>query len=327
MLLQLERQYMQANLSQVKAFLADCTPEEDPIGHFQYAQLVLEFEEKLAAMPHAIEQAPASVALFFGGRPVVGSHGIHADFSSKAIERFQTIVSQRFAAQEVGRLASSGRIPFKGNSHLLVTDVVRGSFGFVLQAAPQDTPDQPFETSLKVVVDQVADTISRVAAQDEALFDGAVAEIDDRQKGALTEFFKLLDTEGATMRIVEGERDFELDQASVQRARHRVENLQITDRTQEFVGQIVGWTDFSAKFEMQRHGTGEVIQGGISMQALARIAAEGLEPYHKHFRAHMKVREVAARNRQPKIAYTLLSLESVATPVGWAGRAAQAVML
>ena len=87
------------------------------------------------------------------------------------------------------------------------------------------------------------------------------------------------------------------------------------------------WADFSAKFEMRRHGTGEVIQGGISMQALARISAEGLEPYHKHFRAHMKVGEVAARNRQPKIAYTLLSLESVATPAGWADRAAQTVML
>ena len=232
-------------------------------------------------------------------------------------------MSQRFAALEQGPLASKGRVPLKNNTHLLVTGVVRGSFGFVLQAAAQEDEAHPQNTTLKAVVDKVADTISRVASQDEGLFDGAVSEIDDRQKSALTDFFKLLDTEGATMRIVEGERDFELDQASVQRARHRVENMVITDKVQEFVGQVVGWTDYSAKFELQLHGSGELIQGSVSQQALEAIAAEALEPYHKHVRASVRVRKVAIRNRQPKIAYTLQSLEQHAAPPDWVGAAQQ----
>ena len=208
-------------------------------------------------------------------------------------------------------------MPLKDNTHLLVTDVVRGSFGFVLQAVQREDETQPFNTSLKAIVDRVADTISRVAAQDETLFDEAVSEIDERQQGALTEFFKLLDTEGATIRIVEGERDFELDQASVQRARHRVENMRITDRTQEFAGQIVGWTDHSAKFELRVHEDRRLLQGSIAPQALERVAAEGIEPYHKHVRVNVKVREVAARNRQSKIAYTLMSLELHSAPADW----------
>lgn len=317
MLLQLEQQYLRANLAQAKAFLADAQLDDDPIGQHQFSQLVDELSDKLNAMPQAIEHAPAGVALFFGGRPVMGSHGIHAEFSSKALDGFQKIVSQRFASEELGPLASKGRVPLKDNTHLLITDVVRGSFGFVLQAAAPDDATRDADTSLKAVVDKVASTISRVAAQDEMLFDEAVAEIDQRQKSSLTEFFKLLDTEGATMRLVEGERDFELDAAAVQRARRRVEQLQIVDRAQVFTGQVVGWTDFSAKFELRRHDTREVIQGSVTTDALNKVTVEGAEPYHKHVRANVKVREVTARNRAVKTAYTLLSLEPIAAPLDW----------
>lgn len=327
MLLQLEQKFLQANLAQAQVLLADASQDDDPIGQHQFGQLVQELEGKLADMPRAIERAPAGVALFFGGRPVMGSHGIQAGFSGKAIERFQTMVSQRFAAQELGPLASKGRVPLKDNTHLLVTDVVRGSFGFVLQAAEEDDEAQGLGTTLKSVVDKVADAISRMAAQDEALFDDALAEIDERQKNALTDFFKLLDTEGATMRIVEGARDFELDQASVQRARRRVEQLQIVDRTQEYSGQLVGWGDYSAKFELRRHDTREVIQGGVMADAMERAATEGLEPYHKHVRANMKVREVKARDRAVKTVYTLKSLEVIAAPQSWESPAIQSPIM
>ena len=326
MLLQLEQKFLQANLAQAQVLLADASEDDDPIGQDQFRQLVHELERKLAVMPQAIAQAPAGVALFFGGRPVLGSQGIQAGFSGKAIERFQTMVSQRFAAQELGPLAAKGRVPRKDDTHLLVTDVVRGSFGFVLQAAMPDDEALGKGTSLKSIVDKVADAISRMAAQDEALFDGALAEIDERQKTALSDFFKLLDTEGATMRIVEGERDFELDQAAVQRARRRVENLQISDRAEQFTGLIVGWSDVSAKFDLELHTTREIVQGTVSRAELERVAAESLEPYHKHVRANIKVREVLAKNRQAKRAYTLLSVETIDSPVGWQSPSTQRVI-
>ena len=326
MLLQLEQKFLQANLAQAQVLLADASEDDDPIGQHQFGQLVHQLQDKLAAMPHAIAQAPAGVALFFGGRPVLGSQGIQAGFSGKAIERFQTMVSQRFAAQELGPLASKGRVPLKDDTHLLVTDVVRGSFGFVLQAAVPDDDAPGKGASLKSVVDKVADAISRMAAQDEALFDGALAEIDERQQTALSDFFKLLDTEGATMRIVEGERDFELDQAAVQRGRRRVENLQISDHTEQITGLIVGWSDVSAKFDLELHTTHEIVQGTVSRAELERVAAEGLEPYHKHVRASINVREVLAKNRQAKRAYTLLSLETIDSPADWQAPSTQRVI-
>lgn len=326
MLIQLEQQYLRANLAQAKAFLADAQLDDDPIGQHQFAQLVDELSNKLSAMPNAIAQAPAGVALFFGGRPVVGSQGIHADFSSKAIEGFQKIVTLRFASEERGPLAPKGRVPLKDNTHLLITDVVRGSFGFVLQAAASEDMSQAAYTSLKAVVDKVASTISRVAAQDDMLFDEAVSEIDERQKVSLSDFFKLLDNEGATMRLVEGERDFELDSASVQRARRRVEGLEISETTEELRGQIVGWSDVSAKFELKLHGSLDIVQGTVSRAELERVEAEGLETYHKHLRASVNVREVKAKNRAPKLSYTLMSLEVISVPPGWQQAPSQSVI-
>lgn len=315
---QLEQQYLQASLAQAQLLLADALLDgDDPIGQHQWRQQVQQLQTELAAMPQAIASAPAGIALFFAGKPVVGSHGIHADFGSKVLDSFQKIVSQRFASEELGPLASKGRVPLKDNTHLMITDVVRGSFGFVLQAAAPEDASQAADTSLKAVVDKVASTISRLAAQDTMLFDEAVSEIDERQKTSLSEFFRLLDNEGATMRLVEGERDFELNVASIQRARSRVEQLEISDTNQEFSGQIVGWGDVSGKFELRQHATGELIQGTVKPETLNRAAAEGLEPYHKHVRARIKVREVKARNRAVKRVYTLESLELTANPLSW----------
>jgi hypothetical protein len=327
MRIQLEQQYLSANLAQAKAFLAEAHLDDDPIGAHQFGQLVRDLTGKLSTIPLALAQAPASLALFFGGRPVLGSQGIHAEFSSRALDGFQKIVSQRFASVQRGPLASKGRLPLKDNTHLLITDVVRGSFGFVLQAAASDSDTPSPDTTLRSVVDKVSSTISRFGAHDDVLFDEAVSEIDERQKSTLSDFFKLLDTEGATLRIVEGERDFELDAAAVQRARLRLEHSRIVERTQEFSGQFVGWTDYSAKFELRRHDTLEVIYGTVAGDAIDRADFVGIEPYHQHVRATVKVREVTARNRTVKTVYTLLHFEGISTPENWAKTAIRAPLI
>ncbi|MBE7158554.1 MAG: hypothetical protein INR62_09015, partial [Rhodospirillales bacterium] len=170
MLPQLERQFLEADLAQVRSLLLQSPIDEDPIEHLQFSSRAQEIEARLAQISETIMTAPAGAALFFGGNPVVGSHGIKASFGSKAVGHFQKLVSQRFAADERGPLASRGRVPRTDETQLLVTDVVRGSFGFVLEAASTESSG---ETSLKTAVDEVADTLSKMAAPDEALFDQA----------------------------------------------------------------------------------------------------------------------------------------------------------
>jgi hypothetical protein len=317
MLPQLERQYLSARLAGARQLLADSPQDDDPISYHQYSQLVNELELKIQMMPQKIALAPAGLALFFGGRPVMGSHGIDAKFGSKALEIFQKLVSQRFAADALGGpLPSKGPLPMNDRSQLIMTDVVRGSFGFVLQAS-QEMAESEAGLTLKNAVDKVADTLSRVSAQDESLFDNAAEEIDARQQSTLTDFFTLLENEDATMRIVEGERDFELKADAVQRARTRVENMTISDREQEVGGYIVGWSDHRGTFDLQLHEGGEVMTGQVMTAELERLVQEGVTTLHQHVRARVKVREISVRQRLPKKAYTLLSLVVQEAPGNW----------
>lgn len=322
MLAQLEKQFLQANLAQARSLLAEGISYDDPIAEHQYSQRVASLELELAKVSLVATQEPAGVALFFGGRPVVGSHGIKAAFGTQAVSQFQKLISQRYAATENGPLSPRGRVPMSEDTQLLVTDVVRGSFGFVLQASEPANGD----TVLKEVVDEVADTLSRMAASDDTLFDEASAGVDNRQLGALKDFFKLLDDEGASLRVVEGDRDFELTVQAVQRARQRTEGLSIEDRTDELQGEIIGWAEYSSRFELRLHTDRTVVVGTVSRDAMERILQEGANPLHSHVRARVKVREVRLRNRTPRKTYALQSLVTVDAPASWIQPATQQVI-
>lgn len=322
MLAQLEKQFLQADLVQARQMLADGQAHDDPIAEHQYSQRVARLEHELSELSQSVEQAPAGVALFFGGRPVVGSLGIKAAFGTQAVGQFQKLVSQRYAAAETGPLASRGRVPMSEDTQLLVTDVVRGSFGFVLQASEPANGD----AVLKQVVDEVADTLSRMAASDDALFDEASAGVDNRQLGALKEFFKLLDDEGASLRVVEGERDFELTTQAVQRARRRAEGLVIEDRSEVVHGQVIGWAEHSMRFELRLHADRGVVTGAVARDAMERLLQEGLNPLHLHVRAAVDVREVRRRSRTPHKSYSLRSIEVIAAPGDWPTRPLQQSM-
>jgi hypothetical protein len=319
MLAQLEKQFLQADLAQTRQLLAEGEAYGDPVAQHQYSQRVARLERELAGMSNAIEQDPPGVALFFGGRPIVGSHGIKAAFGAQAVGKFQKLVSQRYAAAELGPLSSRGRVPLSEETQLLVTDVVRGSFGFVLQGAGTSNGD----AVLRQVVDEVADTLSRMAAPDDALFNEAAADVDNRQLGALKEFFKLLDDEGASLRIVEGERDFELTTQAVQRARQRAEALTIEDRVETLEGEVIGWAEFSLRFELRSHVDRSVVMGSVSAEAMGRLLMEGVNPLHRHVRASVKTREVRLRSRAPKKTFALQSIEMIEPPADWPPRTAQ----
>lgn len=319
MLAQLEKQFLQADLAQARQLLADGRAHGDPFAEHQYGQRVQRLERELAELSQASVQAPVGVALFFGGRPVVGSHGIKAAFGTQAVGKFQKLVSQRYAAAETGPLASRGRVPMSDDTQLLVTDVVRGSFGFVLQGTGPASGD----VVLKEVVDQVADTLSRMAAVDEALFDEASADVDTRQLGALKEFFKLLDDEGASLRVVEGERDFELSTQAVQRARQRAEATTIEERLETLQGELIGWAEHSSRFELRLHIDRNVVSGMVSRAAMESSLQSGLIPLHRHVRARVKVREARLRNRPPRKTFTLQFLEAIDAPADWPIRPAR----
>lgn len=299
---------MQADLAAVTALLEGRTSATDPIGFMQLSQRRDLILKKIDTLSNQVE-LKASVALFFAGGPVIGSRGIKIGFAGRAIELFQDLVAKQFASEEIGDIGSRGPVPLRANSDLLLTDIARGSVGFVLEEAEQN--DSIVETQLKVVVDHVSDAIFAASEPSADRFDRLLETIDHRYLKSLSELFGLLDDEHATVRIVEGERDVQLDAPAIRRGWERTSSAQIVEReTDEYSGRLF-LLPAHRRFELVLLNGSETVYGTVSNEfakgQLSRLLAEG-SVVGQNWRARVRVRSLLRPNREPKFTYLLLSL-------------------
>lgn len=315
MLKKLEHDALAADLVAVESLLASRSEEDDPIGYFQYLARKDEIEEDLRRVESRVDRH-AELGIFFGGGPVQGSRGINADFAGKALDELQTLITKRFSEVEVGQLKQFGRLPLMDRSKMLVTSVVRGSVGFVLEEAG-DTAEI-VNTPLHTIVDEVSDILSRVGSEDEGLFDEAAAALDQRVLSTLKQFFVLLDEQQATMRIVNGNRDFLLDRHAVSLARARVQEIEIEERGDEYVGTLF-LLPTARKFELATQVNEEpvTLTGPVKSEAAAQLAGQqevGLPPIdvtqvsQRPWKVEIQTREIRERNKAPRRVYALLRL-------------------
>lgn len=315
MLKKLELDALKADLTSVESLLADRTQENDPIGYMQFTSRRAKLQQKIA-MVDARFGIHAELGIFFGGGPVQGSRGINADFAGKALEDVQTLISKRFSGREVGPLKDRGRVPFKDHSQMLVTDVMRGSFGFVLEEAGDN--QEMVATPLRDVVEEVSDILSRIGAPDEAVFDEAAAQLDERILVTLKQFFQRLDESGATLRVVQGTRDFMLDRDAVSLARNRIKEMDIIEHGDEYTGTLFLLPE-SKRFDLLATVNGEqaVLKGSVAPTVFKQLAGQqelGEEPIDVRkiplspWKVEIKTREIRERNRAPRYVYTLSRL-------------------
>jgi hypothetical protein len=308
----LQLDVLKADLAAVDAMLESRSREEDPIGFLQYRSRKNNIEREIAKIGAVIDNH-AELGIFFGGGPVQGSRGINADFAGKALDDIQTLISKRFTGKEIGPLKRTGPVPLNDHSQMLVTDVVRGSFGFILSEAGDTV--EIMDTPLKDVVDEVSDILSRIGANDEEIFDEAAAQLDERILVTMKQFLQRLDENGATLRVVQGARDFLLDRDAVALARSRVKELEISETVIERTGRLFMLPD-SRRFDLYLDENGEkvVIKGPVGAPVLKQLSGQlelDEEPIDvnlissKPWLVELKRREIKERNRQPRYVYTL----------------------
>jgi hypothetical protein len=236
MVKRLELEALKADLAAVEEVLSERSQAEDPSGWLQYAQRKAEIEKDIHALGE-INSAAAEVALFFGGRPVFGSRAISSEFSSKALTAFQNLVSKRYAAPPSATLGARGRIPQKSQSSLMITDIVRGSFGFVLSEVNQE--QALVDSKLKETVSEVSALLFHLCAEDAASLDVALDQLDSRILSEIKQFFQILSDGGATLRLVEDDNEYLFPGEALQRGRERVEKMDITeDENVEMDGRL-----------------------------------------------------------------------------------------
>lgn len=308
MLKKLELQALRADMSAIERLLQGRTSEDDPLGYLQLSKRRQALSAKLAEIEGAV-QHKAAVALFFAGGPVVGSRGIDATFAGKTVGLFQDLVSKQFAMEEFGELGRRGPVALQPNSDLLVTNVVRGSVGLLLEEADQN--DAFADTQLKVVVDHVIATLAAAAAPAPEPFEQALDGMAPRFLTALGDFFELMDERHALLRVVESELEIEFNTDAISRGRERARAAHIDEEEHdELVGKIFILPD-SRRFEL-RIIDGEPPITGTVAREFARRDLEALlatgNAIGERWRVRIRTRTLTRPTRPPRVTHTLLGM-------------------
>ncbi|HEX6376745.1 MAG TPA: hypothetical protein VFZ91_13615 [Allosphingosinicella sp.] len=261
--------------------------------------------QELVAELIDFNEGAASAALFFGGRPVVGSRGIESEFGGNAVAKFQDLVA-KLLVQEIGELGQRGPVPNKAASTMHITNVVRGSFGFLMEEV--QTQGQLVDTALKAAVDDASRLMAAFADADEVKFQEAVEAVDQRVFATAGEFFDLLRQGGATFRIVAGDNDETFSTTAVERAVERATSTTVTEGEEPLLGRLTGALPDGHMFEF-RNAMGDIVRGRVDRSITTdQLMQLNLTMLNVEAQARMRVRRVWKEGAVVRESFTLLAL-------------------
>ena len=298
-----EHLFLASEISELKDLIA-ATPEEDVIDRMSLEARLRVVQNRLAGLPQ-IRQAPTA-RLTFKGKPVVGGHGIAADFGTKAASAF----AEAFAVVAAGLdedLRQSGPIPNREKNQLLITGTAIGSFGFEFELpAPDATlfPElEPAEQAMRKI-----ENLFRLTAEgsDDDIAE-ALDDVHPRAVRKVHEFLDLLVQQEAWCGLEFGGRTFRYEgYEQIKRSSSRLRDDNFREHEESCRGEFQGVLPTGRTFEFKRQDQEGLIRGKIDA-AFADPDVLNREWLHRPATVKLKVRHVG----QGRPRYTLMSLDDV----------------
>ena len=253
-------------------------------------QAQISFRRRLAD-PNFLQIAPGR--LMFGGRPVIGQHGILADFGSKALTAFEKAVASVGAGQ-AGNLRWMGPIPNRDEYRLLITGIAHGSFGFQFEGASAGARTA---SAVEMVIRILQ---ASVEIQDNHELADLLGDFNRRAIKDVCEFLEIVAKNEAICALEFGDANMSFyDTRQVQHSAERLSRIE-SEEVVEFMGQFIGFLPYRGRVEFLVDETGEVIN----------MAAE--RPVVEFAETHLdRPVKVTARRRQIGMAkphYTFLNI-------------------
>ncbi len=310
MMLKLDRDQLSAEVAALDSLL-ESMPENDYLGRMGIEARRDDLRGQFEGI-FSHEEKKAKVALYFGGEPVIGSMGVHAAFGTNVIGSFQDLLSKVWGTVDGGQLPAAGPIKDRAMSQLHITNLVHGSFGFLLEELV-DAGEPMFQTPLSKAADQVAEYILAFSSENEATFSAVIEELNPRVFQSIRDFFGYMHKGNATFRMVEGERDEKFDRAAVERAWYRAESSKVDEERIQMEGRLLGVIPVRRRFEFEPDGAATIVEGKVgekfSQNYLERMNTEQFAG--RRWRALLHKRMVTKVGRIPGEHFTLLELEEI----------------
>ena len=306
----LDRSGIVAELSSVEELLQSL-PEEDALGRMSLdsrRQKLLEQLEYLGEQRSTL----AATGLFFGGKPVIGSRGIQAEFASKVLDDYRDSVVNMWAAT-TGEVAPRGPVPDQDAARLHVTELLHGSVGFLIEEI--DLKALPlFPSPLKNAAEAIDNLIVSVAKQSDDDFEKELDQLHPRVFRAVERLIKDLHQAEATIRVVDEARDETLTSQDVDRAYVRLEATNIEEEQFTEDGLLIGLLPYGERFEFRRE-SGQLITGKVSPSLseiyLKRLTEE--QAINKWWKVTIARREIRRFGRSTE-KFLLLDLQEIEQP-------------
>lgn len=241
--------------------LIDEIPADDVLDRASFEARLQSVEQRLAQV-QADTRAPVRARLTFRGRPVIGTHGIFAEFGLSATTAFTDAVA--LVAAGFGReLAGTGPIPDRNQCQLLITGTALGSFGFELE----EHRDQPLlledESIVAQALAQTQELLAATMGSDDDLTE-AVAGTDPRVVNAIRGFMeKLADNEAVCAMEYRDRRLAFGDVEQVRRGLERLATENVYTEPKRFRGEFQGVLPKRRTFEFKLSAEDRVIVGKI----------------------------------------------------------------
>lgn len=291
------RQQLQSEQSFLRRDLAG-TPEHAKLTRMSIEARLRKVETELKSVMEA-ETAPARARLTFDGMPVIGSHGIFADFGMKAVSSFTDAVAS-VAASLAAPLASMGRIPNRYQNQLLITNTAIGSFGFELEEFLGSQASMCDDSPVSIALEKTQALLQSTLQSDDDLADVA-SETDPRALDKIRAFLKVLaDSEAVCALQYKGQSIRFSDVGQVRSSLDRLSTDNLRESPQQLKGSFVGALPQSRSFEFRLAENQQIVRGKIAS------AIQNIDDINQHLHQPVCIEVMATQvgNGKPRFLLT-----------------------
>lgn len=286
-----ERSFLRAHLNEI--------PADALLTRMSAQDRLNAVERALAQEP---ERSPSRAKLTFNGRPVIGGHGVFADFGAKAVSAFSDAVAA-VAASLTAPLAAMGPIPHRDQNRLLITGTAIGSFGFELEEHSDGHLPLEEQTAVQQAVERTRALFAGSVAADGEDLAEAASDLDRRALDKVREFLDTLATHDAVCTLQYDEQEFRF--SSVAQVREAVSRMAADNLVEEQVrltGHFEGAMPHRRSFEFQLAESGEIVVGKIGSGVRDPFAI------NEHLRERVTITVMRTRVGESRPRFLLLEL-------------------
>ncbi len=296
----------QTHLLAEQKFLNEQLSKIGPNAFLTRASLESRIKKVNEVLARSPRQSIETAKLTFRGSPVFGSHGITADFASKATSFFSDAVATVTASINES-LSYMGPIPDRLTNQLLITNTAIGSFGFEFELPKPQGGLFPQRSKVEDAVFKVQELFRLAAIGGDDEINEIVQDIHPRAVRKVAEFLDYLSQQNAWCGLEFKDRSFKFhDIDQLKHSAERIREDNILQSSQIFTGEFQGVLPTGRVFEFKLSGDEGIIKGKVDISILNPDVINTTW-LHRPVKVNLNVFQVG----QSKPRYTLLSLDKI----------------